>query len=96
MIKVKLRAAIESYRLRYGERLTYPQLSKLTGIAEQTLSSIGSREKYNPGLNTIEKLCRVLKVDLHDMLEMIDDPPKKKAKGKPKGKKKKKAKTKKS
>ncbi len=79
MIIVKLRAAMESYRHRSDRRITYAELAERTGISTQTLSSIGSRRRYRPGLDTIEKLCRALNVPLHEMLEMIDDPPKRKA-----------------
>ncbi len=37
----------------------------------------------------VEKICRALDVPLHQMLEMIDDPPKSKRKRKSKAKKKK-------
>ena len=37
----------------------------------------------------VEKICRALEVPLHEMLEMIDDPPKSKRKRKSKAKKKK-------
>ena len=35
----------------------------------------------------VEKICRALDVPLHDMLEMIDDPPESKRKRKSKAKK---------
>jgi DNA-binding Xre family transcriptional regulator len=82
MIVVKLREAMELYRRRTGERMTYGKLSVLTGIAEETLRSIGSRLGYHPTFTNVEKLCRTLDVPLHDMLEMIDDPPKAKPKRK--------------
>jgi DNA-binding Xre family transcriptional regulator len=31
---------------------------------------------YNVTITTIERICRALEVPLHDMLEMIDEPPK--------------------
>ncbi len=76
MIVVKLREATEAYRRRTGQRMTYERLADLTGIAHSTLRSIGSRLGYRPTLANVEKLCRALEVPLHDMLEMIDDPPK--------------------
>jgi DNA-binding Xre family transcriptional regulator len=80
MIVVKLREAMEAYRRRTGERMTYAKLSALTGISQETLRSIGSRLNYRPTLGNVEKLCRALDVPLHDMLDMIDDPPKPKRK----------------
>ena len=78
MIVVKLREAMEAHRRRTGERMTYERRADLTGIAHSTLRSIGSRLGYRPTLANVEKLCRTLDVPLHEMLEMIDDPPKRK------------------
>lgn len=76
MVRVKLREAMETYRLRTGERITYEMLAESSGVGVGTLSSIGSRVGYNVTLATVEKICRVLEVPFHDMVEMIDDPPK--------------------
>ena len=92
MIRLKLREAMERYRLRTGQRLTYAGLAKLSGVGEGTLSSIGSRPGYNVTIGTIEKICRALGVTPGDLLEVIDDPPKKKATGKKSKKRKKTAK----
>ena len=80
MVRVKLREAMEAYRLRTGDRLTYEKLAQMSGIGEGTLHSIGGRLGYQPNLATVERICRTLEVPLHDMLELIDNPPK--AKGK--------------
>ncbi len=85
MIRVKLREAMESYRLRTGKRLTYARLAELSDVGEGTLSSIGSRLGYNVTLATVENIRRALDVPLQDLLEVIDDPPKtKKRKAAPK------------
>jgi DNA-binding Xre family transcriptional regulator len=76
MIAIKLREAMEAYKRRTGKRMTYEILSRATGIGHGTLRTIGSRDDYNATLELVEKLCRALDVPLHDMLEMIDDPPK--------------------
>jgi len=76
VIAIKLREAMEAYRRRTGERLTYEKLAVQTGIAKQTLHTIGSRDDYNATLELIEKLCRALEVSPGDLLEVIDDPPK--------------------
>ncbi len=74
MIVVKLREAMEGYRRRRGVRITYAKLSDATGIAQETLRSIGSRMNYHPTLANIEKICRALDVTPGDLLEIIDDP----------------------
>ena len=76
MIRVKLREAMEAYRLRTGQRLTYAKLAEMSGVAEGTLNSIGSRLAYNVTLASVEKICLALDISFHDLLEMIDDPPK--------------------
>ena len=80
MIRVKLREAMEAYRLRTGQRITYAALAELSGVGEGTLSSIGSRVGYNVTLGTVEKICRALEVSFHDLVEVIDDTPKPKRK----------------
>ncbi len=87
MIAIKLREAMETYRRRTGERLTYESLAQLTGIAQGTLQIIGSRDDYNATLELIEKLCLALDVPIPEMLEIIPDPPKPK-RGKKKTRKK--------
>ena len=91
---------MEAYRRRTAQRMTYAKLAEKTGISHETLRSIGSRLDYHPTFANVEKICRALDVPLHDMLEMIDDPPEPEPESKPepspkKTKKKKKAKTKK-
>lgn len=78
MVAIKLREAMEAYRRKTGERMTYRRLAERTGIAQGTLEVIGRRLGYNATLATIEKICHALEVPLHDMLEVIDEPPKSK------------------
>lgn len=75
VIVVKIREAMERYRYRTGERLTYEKLSDRTGIARPTIEAIATRPGYNPTLATIEKLCRALECQPGDLLEMLPDPP---------------------
>ena len=84
MIIIKLKEAMLAYGRRHGARVTYEDVSKMTGIPTETLRSIGGRPGYHCSVARIEVLCRALNVPLHDMLEMIDDPPKPEKKSKPK------------
>ena len=68
VIRVKLREAMESYRRRTGERITYERLAQLTGLSRQTLESLASRPGYNSTLDTIAKLCRALDCQPVDLL----------------------------
>ena len=69
MIEVKLRKAMETYRRRTGERLTYQSLAERTGLARATLESIATREDYNASLSTIDKICRALGCTPAELLE---------------------------
>ena len=96
MIVMKLREAMLAYGRKKGRKITYEDLGDMTGIPVQTLRSIGSRDGYHTTVARIEILCRTLETPLHDMLEMIDDPPEPEPspkKTKKKTKKKKKTKT---
>ena len=79
MIAIKLREAIQRYKRRSRMRMTYEILAERTGLAKGTLNNIGSHDEYNATLATIEKICRALDVTPGDLLELIDDPPKRKA-----------------
>ncbi len=78
VIVIKLKEAMLAYGRRVGQNLTFDDVSELTKIPTETLRSIGSRLGYHCSVARIEILCRALDVPLHDMLEMIDDPPKSK------------------
>ena len=84
MLVVKLKDAMEAYRRRTGERMTYAQLAERTGISHSTLRIIGSVLGYHPTLANVERLCVALDVTPGDMLEIIPDPPKPDTKSKPK------------
>jgi DNA-binding Xre family transcriptional regulator len=73
MIYVRLREAMESYRLRTGIRLTYDAISDQSGISVATLQSLAARPEYNTTLNTIDKLCRVLECCPGELLERVAD-----------------------
>ncbi len=76
MVAIKLREAMEAYRRRTGERVTYKVLAERTGIAHGTLQIMGSQPGYNATLAILEKICRTLDVSFGDLLELIDDPAK--------------------
>lgn len=78
MIVIKLRAAMEAYRHRTGNRITYKDLAEQTGIAHGTLQIMGSQMGYNATLITLEKICRALGVSPGDLLALIDEPAKSK------------------
>lgn len=76
MIVVKLREALERYKMRTGSKLTYEGLATRTGIAVSTLQSIAARSSYNTTLSTIEKLCVALQCQPGELLaiEGMEEP----------------------
>ncbi|NQV28303.1 MAG: helix-turn-helix transcriptional regulator [Rhodopirellula sp.] len=69
MIVVKLRDVMRDYELRTGEKLTYPELARRTGLGRATIEALGSRPTYNTTLGTIDKLCSALECSINDLLE---------------------------
>lgn len=75
MIVVKIREAMERYRYRTGERLTYEKLAERTGLSRTTIEAIAARPGYNTTLATIEKLCGALDCSPGDILELLPGAP---------------------
>lgn len=69
-MRVKLREAMEAYKERTGDRITYELLASRTGLSKATVESLASRDSYNATLNTIEKVCLALGCGLDDLLEL--------------------------
>ena len=68
---------MRAYEERTGERLTYEELARRTGLSRATVETLGSRPSYNTTLATIDKLCGVLGCGLNDLLNYEPDKPKK-------------------
>lgn len=75
VIVIKLKEAMLAYGRKTGRNLSYRDVAEMTGIPAETLRSIGSRAGYHCPISRLEILCRTLETPLHEMLEMIDDPP---------------------
>ena len=71
MIVVHLREAMERYRHRTGQRMTYKQLSSLTGVSESTLQAIVARPRYNTTLDTIDRIVAALGCSVGELLEHV-------------------------
>jgi DNA-binding Xre family transcriptional regulator len=76
MVVIKLREAMLAYKRRTGERMTYQILAARTGIAQATLEVIGSKLGYNTTVATLEKICRALGVDIGQLVQLVEEPPK--------------------
>ena len=67
---MRLREAMDAYRARTGERLTYDILAARTGLSKDTLASLAARPGYDTRLSTIACLCAVLGCQLEDILTL--------------------------
>ena len=62
MIIIQLKQAMRAYKRQRGEKMTYDTLAAATGIGTGTLRAIQNREDYNTTIDTLDKICRELKV----------------------------------
>jgi len=58
-----------SYTEKTGQKTTYSEIAKATGLSKATLEALGSRNDYNTTLATIDSLCDFFGCDLKDLLE---------------------------
>lgn len=73
MLHIRLREAMDAYRSRTGERLTYEKLARASGLSVATLQSMAARPRYNTRLSTVEKLCVTLGCKPGELLELTED-----------------------
>lgn len=71
-MRVRIREAMEAYRTRTGERMTYQKLATASGLSIATLQSLAARSEYNTRISTIERLCVALHCSPGDMLELTE------------------------
>ena len=72
MIDIRLKDAMLRYEALTGEHLTYEELAHRTGLSVATLHSMATRNGYNAGLRTIEKICRNLRCTPGELLQLDD------------------------
>ena len=68
MIVIRLRYAMKVHSAKYDTKYTYETLSERTGVSASTLAAIGNREGYNTTIETLDKICRVLKTTPPEIL----------------------------
>ncbi|MNI08857.1 HTH-type transcriptional regulator SinR [compost metagenome] len=61
------------YNIRKQRGFTLSELSERTGISKSYLSNIERNLKQNPSIHVMEKIAKVLKVDLKSLLEVAVD-----------------------
>lgn len=74
VLRVRLREAMEAYRVKSGEKITYQKLAALSGLSVATLQSLAARPDYNTRISTIARLCIALQCNPGDLLEFTEAP----------------------
>ncbi len=75
MLKFDLKGVIQDYEARTGLRLTYTELSKISGVAHDTIKSLASRDDYNTTLIVITQICSTLNISPLKFLDWSTDKP---------------------
>lgn len=60
-------------KIRENKNLTIYKLSKLTGINRSYLTQLENNKKFNPTLNTLEKIASVLEVSIKQLFYSLDE-----------------------
>lgn len=71
---IRLKEAIQAYRRRTGEKLTYQILSDQTGVSLHTIQSMATRKGHVASLRNIERLCLFLECTPGEMLVIENQP----------------------
>jgi DNA-binding Xre family transcriptional regulator len=67
-IVIRLKEAIQVYKVRTGRRLTYQILSDQTGLSLHTIQSMATRRGHVTSIRNIERLCLFLGCAPGDLL----------------------------
>lgn len=62
MLRFDLKGVIQEYEAKTGIRLTYSDISKITGVSTDTIKSLASRDDYNTTLLIISQICSSLNI----------------------------------
>ncbi len=63
MLNFDLRGLLDEYEAKTGVRLSYLELSEMTGVAPDTLKSLAVRQNYNATFQLISKLGSALGIN---------------------------------
>jgi len=72
MIKIKLKQLLAD-RAFQGERTTLIELAEKTGISRSTLNRIANIPGYSTTTEHLDKICKALNCELHDLTEFVPD-----------------------
>ncbi len=74
MIRYRLKEIMADFQFKTGKRVTFEEVASETGIHRTTLSKIANHRNYNTTTDNIDKLCKLFKCAIGDLMEYIDDP----------------------
>lgn len=72
MIRFRLKELVAEKEFQEERRITFEEISKVTGIHRTTLSKIANQIGYNTTTDVIDKLCRYLGVGVGDLAQYVD------------------------
>ena len=73
MIKYNLKSLISEKEFQEAKKITYDEISSVTGISRQTLSKIASKRGYKTNTENIEKLCTYFNVTPDKLITIMPD-----------------------
>ena len=73
MIRYRLRELMAEFQFKTGNRLTFDEIAKETGIHRTTLSKIANQRSYNTTTDNIDRLCNFFKCRVGDLMEYVED-----------------------
>ncbi len=73
VLRFDLKKALNNYEARTGLRLSYGDLSQITGVSINTIKSLATREKYNATLQLISQIANALDINPTGYFEWTDD-----------------------
>ena len=71
MIRFRLRELIAEKSFNEGRRVTYDELSKVTGINRTTLSKLSNQKGYSTTTENLDRLCSYFDCRLEELAEFI-------------------------
>ncbi|MBU0994854.1 MAG: helix-turn-helix transcriptional regulator [Proteobacteria bacterium] len=73
MVKYNLKALIADKEFQIGNKITYDDIQKITGISKTTLSLIANKKGYKTNTDVVEKLCQYFNCTCDELMTMIPD-----------------------
>lgn len=72
MLRYRLRELMADFQFKTGQRITFDELARETGIHRTTLSKIANQRSYNTTTDNIDKLCQFFKCQVGDLVQYVE------------------------